>query len=57
MDTSGKPVYYSSARAKERYFMVKETVIFALTSSTDLASRIARELGLGLGKIKVEKEI
>ena len=34
--------------------MVKETVIFALTSSTDLASRIARELGLGLGKIKVE---
>jgi len=34
--------------------MVKETVIFALTSSTDMASRIARDLGLTLGKIKVE---
>ncbi len=34
--------------------MVKETVIFALTSSTDLAARISKNLGLPLGKIKVE---
>jgi len=34
--------------------MVKETVIFALTSSTDLAAAIAKDLGLPLGKIKVE---
>ena len=34
--------------------MVKETIVFALTSSTDLASKIAKELGLALGKIKVE---
>ncbi len=34
--------------------MVKETVVFALTSSTDLAASICKELGLTLGKIKVE---
>ncbi len=34
--------------------MVKETVIFALTSSTDLAARISEDLNLPLGKIKVE---
>jgi ribose-phosphate pyrophosphokinase len=34
--------------------MVKETVIFALTSSTDLAAHVCRDLGLPLGKIKVE---
>lgn len=34
--------------------MVKETVIFALTSSTDLAEQIAKKLDLPLGKIKVE---
>ncbi len=34
--------------------MVKETVVFALTSSTDLAASICKELGLPLGKIKVE---
>ncbi len=33
---------------------VEETVIFALTSSTDLAAKIAADLGLPLGKIKVE---
>lgn len=34
--------------------MVKDTVVFALTSSTDLAASICKELGLPLGKIKVE---
>ena len=34
--------------------MVKETVVFALTSSTDLAASICQHLGLPLGKIKVE---
>ncbi len=34
--------------------MVKETVVFALTSSTDLAAAICKNLGLPLGKIKVE---
>lgn len=34
--------------------MVKETVLFALTSSTDLAASIAKKLGLTLGRIKVE---
>jgi ribose-phosphate pyrophosphokinase len=34
--------------------MVKETVLFALTSSTDLAASIASRLGLTLGRIKVE---
>ena len=34
--------------------MVKETVVFALTSSTDLAAAVCKELGLPLGKIKVE---
>ena len=34
--------------------MVKETVMFALTSSTDLAAHVCRDLGLPLGKIKVE---
>jgi len=34
--------------------MVKETVVFALTSSTDLAASICKHLGLPLGKIKVE---
>ena len=34
--------------------MVKETVVFALTSSTDLAASICKDLGLPLGKIKVE---
>lgn len=34
--------------------MVKETVVFALTSSTDLAKSICDNLGLPLGKIKVE---
>ena len=34
--------------------MVKETVVFALTSSTDLAASICKKLNLPLGKIKVE---
>lgn len=34
--------------------MVKETVVFALTSSTDLAKSICDKLGIPLGKIKVE---
>lgn len=34
--------------------MVKETVIFALTSSTALAEHIAKELKLPLGQVKVE---
>ena len=34
--------------------MLKETVVFALTSSTDLARSVAEKLGLPLGKIKVE---
>lgn len=34
--------------------MVKETIIFALTSSVDLASKIAEDLELPLGKIKVD---
>ncbi|MCR5794455.1 MAG: ribose-phosphate pyrophosphokinase [Solobacterium sp.] len=34
--------------------MVKETIVFALTSSTGLAAAICRELDLPLGKIKVE---
>ncbi len=33
---------------------LKETIIFALTSSTDLAAKIAQDLGLTLGRIKVE---
>jgi len=34
--------------------MVKETVVFALTASTDLAASIAKNLGMTLGEIKVE---
>lgn len=34
--------------------MLKETVVFALTSSTDLARAVAENLGLPLGRIKVE---
>ena len=34
--------------------MVKETVVFALTSSTDLAASVCKDLNLPLGKIKVE---
>ncbi len=34
--------------------MVKETIVFALTSSTDLASAVCRNLNIPLGKIKVE---
>ncbi len=34
--------------------MVKETIVFALTSSTDLAASISEKLGLRLGEIKVE---
>jgi len=34
--------------------MLKETVVFALTSSTDLARSVAEKLGLPLGRIKVE---
>lgn len=34
--------------------MVKETVVFALTSSSDLAASICKKLNLPLGKIKVE---
>ena len=34
--------------------MVKETVVFALTSSTELAAAVCKDLGLPLGKIKVE---
>ncbi len=34
--------------------MVKETVVFALTSSTDLAAEVCRKLNIPLGKIKVE---
>lgn len=34
--------------------MVKDTVVFALTSSTDLAASICKKLDLPLGKIKVE---
>lgn len=34
--------------------MVKETIVFALTSSTDLAASVCKSLGLPLGKIKVE---
>lgn len=34
--------------------MLKETVVFALTSSTDLATSICNELNIPLGKIKVE---
>jgi ribose-phosphate pyrophosphokinase len=34
--------------------MVKETVVFALTSSTDLAAEVCRKLDIPLGKIKVE---
>ena len=34
--------------------MVKETVVFALTSSTELAASICEKLDLPLGKIKVE---
>lgn len=33
--------------------MIKETVIFSLTSNTDLAARICDQLGLPLGEIKV----
>ena len=39
---------------QERGKMVKETVVFALTSSTDLAVSICKKLNLPLGKIKVE---
>ena len=34
--------------------MVKETVVFALTSSIDLAAEVCRKLDIPLGKIKVE---
>lgn len=34
--------------------MVKDTVVFALTSSTDLAAAVCKDLNLPLGKIKVE---
>lgn len=34
--------------------MVKETVVFALTASTDLAAEVCRKLNIPLGKIKVE---
>lgn len=34
--------------------MLKDTVVFALTSSTDLAAAICKDLDLPLGKIKVE---
>ncbi len=34
--------------------MIKDTVVFALTSSTDLAASICEQLDLPLGKIKVE---
>ena len=34
--------------------MLKDTVIFALTASTDLAASIAQKLGLPIGEIKVE---
>ena len=34
--------------------MVKDTVVFALTSSTDLAAAVCQDLNLPLGKIKVE---
>ena len=34
--------------------MVKETVVLALTSSTDLAARVCKDLNLPLGKVKVE---
>ncbi len=34
--------------------MVKETVVFALTSSVELAEAVCRDLDLPLGKIKVE---
>ena len=34
--------------------MVKETVVFALTSSVDLAAEVCRKLEIPLGKIKVE---
>lgn len=34
--------------------MVKETVVFALTSSNDLAAEVCRKLDIPLGKIKVE---
>ncbi len=34
--------------------MLNETVLFALTSSTDLAASIASHLGMRLGKIKIE---
>jgi len=38
----------------ERGQMVKDTVVFALTSSTDLAASICKLLDIPLGKIKVE---
>ena len=34
--------------------MVKETVVLALTSSTDLAAAVCKDLNLPLGKVKVE---
>ena len=34
--------------------MLEETIIFALTASTDLAASIAQKLGLPIGQIKVE---
>lgn len=34
--------------------MVKETIVFALTSSTDLAASVCKYLNIPLGKIKVE---
>lgn len=34
--------------------MVNDTVVFALTSSTDLAAAVCKDLNLPLGKIKVE---
>lgn len=34
--------------------MVKETIVLALTSSTDLAAAVCRDLNLPMGKVKVE---
>ena len=41
-------------KGMERGKMVKDTVVFALTSSTDLAASICKSLDIPLGKIKVE---
>ena len=41
-------------KGRGREKMLEETIIFALTASTDLAAGIAKKLGLPLGEIKVE---